>query len=175
MITNWPDPSCAEEQNAYFEAGHAVVAFLEGLEVVRLCMEPEGNISCWIEIREPNLSRWRLSSSSRAREEAKSIIRALLAGPAAQSRYSFGSCAMEFNLLDRYLLAEEAVWRAIAIAGKFVDDGPALIHTLWAEVANMIQDNGNWAGIDSVAETLLSSRELAGCEVREIVQKAARQ
>ena len=86
------------------------------LEVVRLSIEPENNISCWIEIQEPDLSRPRLRSSSRAREEAKSLIRVLLAGPAAQRRYSFGSYFMEFNLLDRYLFSEEPAWRAIAIA-----------------------------------------------------------
>ncbi len=172
MNKNPSAPSCAERRDAYFEAGHAVVAFLEGLEIVQLSIESDGGISGWIEIREPSLSRSHLRSSRQAREEAKSIVRALLAGSAAQVRYSFGPHPMEFNLSNEHLLCQETVWRAISIAGKFADDGPALIHTLWTEVTILIQDFANWAAVDAVAMTLLSSRELAGCEVCEIARHA---
>ena len=172
MCKSWFSSFCTDEQNAFFEAGHAVIAILEGFKVVRLSTEPVDDISCWIEFKEPNLSRQRLRSSHRAREEAKSIIRVLLAGPPAQARYSFGSCPTQFNLLNRFMLTEDVLWRAIAIAGKFSHDGPAIIRTLWAEVADLIQDSENWAGVDAVARTLLSSGELTGFEAYEIAHHA---
>jgi hypothetical protein len=36
----------------------------------------------------------------------------------------------------------------------------------------VIQDAGNWAAIEAMATTLLSSRELAGYEVCEIARQA---
>jgi hypothetical protein len=173
-MSNKRRPSCAEQQRAYFLAGHAVAAFLEGLEVVRLLVEPERDGSAWLDIREPDLTRVRLRSSDRARDQAKSVIRALLTGPAAQIRYSFGPHPIEFSLSNKYLLYQQTVWRAVALAGKFAEDGPALIHASWAQATILIQDRANWAAIDAVAEALLNGREVPGHEVYEIVRRATR-
>jgi hypothetical protein len=120
-----------------------------------------------------------LKSSFVARSRAKAIIRALLAGPAAEARYSFGiypldPSAVKFNLADPFVIEEPAVWRAIALAGKIVEDGPALIDALWREVNVLIQGDTIWPAIDAVAGSLLINGELAGSEVCEIARHALR-
>jgi hypothetical protein len=171
MNQNWLYPR-AERRDTYFTAGHAVIAVLGALEVVRLSMEWESDASSWMEIQEPILNKARLRSSSKAREEAKSIIRALLAGPAAQIRYSFGYQPMEFNLSNRFLIDQETIWRAISLAAKVAKDSPVLIHNLWNEVMDVLGSAENWAAVDAVATALLSNGELAGCEVYEITRHA---
>ena len=121
----WYQGSRLEQRTAYLIAGHVAIAIFEGLEVLHVSMGHSH--PSWIEVVEPDLSKSRLCSSEVAREDAKSVIRALLAGPAAQIRYSFGYHPTEFNLAIRFFLDDEAIWRAIALAGKIADDGPALI------------------------------------------------
>jgi hypothetical protein len=120
MDDNWLKISRSQERDAYYQAGHAVIALIESLDVVRLFMEDDG--SSWIDVRYPDLDQSRLSRSVRARSDAKSVIRALLAGPAAQMRYSFGTCNTghalpDFDLGASYMVESEAVWRAISLAG----------------------------------------------------------
>src|SRR5665811_691237 len=103
MNNIWPEASCDDIRNAHFDAGHAVIAWLEGLEIERVSVEREGDASSWIDIREPDLSQSSLRSSTKARAATKSVIRGLLAGPATQGRYSFGACAAEFNIADRHM------------------------------------------------------------------------
>jgi hypothetical protein len=95
----------------------------------------------------------------------------------AQSRYSFGTPPPdaplpEFDLADRDILEQEAVWRAIALAGKISKDSPSLLRSLWKETNGLIQGNEIWPAIDAVAKMLLISGELAGCEVQDIVGHA---
>jgi hypothetical protein len=166
--------TCEDAPNAHFEAGHAVIAWLEGLEVEQVSIEKEGDADSWIDVREPDLCPTRLRASNEARASAKSVIRGLLAGPAAQGRYSFGACAADFDLTDRHMIDQSAIWRAVSLAGSFPDDGPALIPPLWREVTKTIQTPKVWAAIEAVAAALLRDRELAGCEVEEIAQHAMR-
>jgi hypothetical protein len=167
----WPEPSCFDKRNAYFEAGHAVIAWSESLEIDRVSIEPDGDAPSWIDIKEPDLREVRLRSSAQAQALAKSVIRALLAGPAAQSRYSFGWCTPEFNIGDRHLIDQETAWRAISIAGLIKSKG-ALIPVLWREVTTIIQQPEVWAAVEAVAAALLLNGELAGCEVDEIARHA---
>jgi hypothetical protein len=159
-------------RDAHFEAGHAIVAWLENLEIIRVSINRDGDASSWIEIREPVLSPSRLRSSPRVRRQVKSIIRGLLAGPASQQKYSFGACAREFNIADRHLIDQETAWRAVSLAGALHADGPALLPSFWSEVTATIQTPEIWATVEAVAAALLGDRELAGCEVDEIARYA---
>jgi hypothetical protein len=170
MTAIWPEISCEDQRNAHYEAGHAVIAWLEGLEVEQVSIEREGDADSWIDVREPDLNQRRLRELSEARASARSVIRGLLAGPAAQGRYSFGACTQEFNISDRHMIGQSAVWRAVSLAGSIADDGAALIPPLWREVTKTIQTPKVWAAIEAVAAALLRDRELAGCEVEEIAQ-----
>jgi hypothetical protein len=172
----WPQPCPSEERDAYYQAGHAVVALRESLDVVRVSITQD-NGSSWIEVQYPNFSPSRLSRSVAARSEAKAVIRALLAGPATQLRYSFGSyppghSLPEFDLASRYMIESEAVWRAIALAGKISNDGPSLVRSLWRRVNRLLQGDEIWPAIEAVAKALLINGELAGCEVSDIARHA---
>ncbi len=173
MDDNWLRISRSRERDAYYQAGHAVIAILESLDVVRLFMEDDG--SSWIDVRYPDLGRPRLSRSVRARSDAKSVIRALLAGPAAQMRYSFGTCNAghalpDFDLGACYMVDSEAVWRAISIAGGISKDSPSLISSQWRRASREIQRSETWVAIGAVANALLINGELAGCEVRDLAR-----
>ena len=173
----WPDNS-HQEHDAYYQAGCAIVALRESLEVIRISIEDQGNaVASWIDVIHPDLSRERLSRSIASHSDSKSVIRALLAGPAALLRYSFGTYPQdcpppEFNLADPWMAEQEAIWRAVSLAGKISKDSPALIHSLWREIIGIVQADEVWPAIEAVANMLLVTNELAGCEVRDIARHA---
>lgn len=101
------------------------------------------------------------------------MIRSLLAGPTAQIRYSFGHYPMQFSLSNRFLLSQEAVWRAISVAGRVTNNGPDPVRNLWAEVTQMIENATAWAVIEAIAGALLDSGELVGCELVDITRHIA--
>jgi hypothetical protein len=169
-----PKISYCNERDAYYQAGHAVVALVESLDVVRIFIEDDG--SSWIDVQYPVLSRSRLNVSAQARSNARAVIRALLAGPAAQSRYSFGTCpadhpSSDFDLAKSGMMEHEAVWRAISLAGMISSDGPMLIRSMWRRVDRLIQGDEVWPSIEAVAKSLLITGDLTGSEVREIARR----
>ena len=148
------------------------MAFLENLEIVEVSIERDGDAASWIEIREPVFSTSQLRYSLNAQRAVKSIIRGLLAGPAAQMRYSFGAYISQFNIGDRNLIDQETAWRAVSLAGALPGNGPPFLPSLWIEVNNMIQRPETWVAVEAVAAALLRDRELAGCEIEEIARYA---
>jgi hypothetical protein len=160
----------SDERNAYFEAGHAVVACLEGLHVVSVSINCEADACAWIDVREPAQSRPGNSASSDHRPAVLSVIRGLLAGPAAQKRFSFGQTSPELDLADERMVMDHAIWRAIDLAGQLPGNGSAILPALWREVAASLAKPKIWSAIEAVAQALLRERELAGCEVAEIVE-----
>lgn len=174
----WPDMS-RKERDAYCQAGHAVVALRESLEVIQVSIQEEDGASSWIDVRYPNLAQSRLKRSVTARSDAKSVIRALLAGPVAQSRYSFGAlppdnALPDFNLAGPAVIDQEVVWEAIALSGKISSDSPTLIRSLWRQVSHLIHGNEIWPAIDAVAQALLLNGELTGWEVCNFANHALR-
>ena len=173
----WPDTS-HKERGAFYQAGCAIVALRESLEVIRISIEDlDGAVTSWIDVVHPDLSRARLSRSITACADANSVIRALLAGPATLLRYSFGTYPQgceppAFNLADPWMAEQEAVWRAISVAGKISKNSPALIHSLWGEINGLIQGDEVWPAIEAVAHMLLITGELSGCEIREFTRRA---
>jgi len=173
----WPDTS-HKERDAYYQAGHAIVALRESLEVVQVSIEDQDNVvTSWIDLTYPNLDQARLNRSIATYTDTTSVIRALLAGPAALLRYSFGTCSQarhptDFNLADPWMAEQEAFWRAISLAGKTSDDSPSLIRGLWREINCLIQGNEVWPAIEAVANMLLITDELTGYEVSEIARHA---
>ena len=101
----------------------------------------------------------------------------MLAGPIAQSRYSFGalppdSALQDFNLANPAVCEQNVVWGAIALAGKISSHSPSLIRSLWRQVSRLIHGNEVWPAIDAVARALLLNGELTGQEVRDIANHA---
>jgi hypothetical protein len=170
MNAIWPPDTPSDKRNAFFEAGHAVIAWREGLEIIQVSIEPGNDAASWIDVREPDISQSRLRTSSEARASAKSIIQGLLAGPASQKQYSTGACPAVFDIADMNILDQETVWRAISLAGSIDADGPAQIRFLWRKVVSTIQRPEIWDAVEAVAAALLRDHELAGSEVEEIAQ-----
>ena len=174
----WPDMS-RKERDAYCQAGHAVVALRESLEVVQVSIQDKDGASSWIDVTYPSLAQSRLKRSVTARSDAKSVIRALLAGPIAQSRYSFGalppdSALPDFNLADPTVFEQDVIWEAIALAGKISSDSPSLIRSLWRQVSRLIHGSEVWPAVDAVAHALLINGELTGWEVCNFANHALR-
>jgi len=174
MTDIWPHTARDDERNAYFEAGHAVVAWLEGLEIVRISIDGEGDASPWIEICEPELNLPYVTASDGGHKAHLSVIRGLLAGRAASLREGFGRCGEEFDLTRPVIGDDDTVWRAIALAGSIARDGPAIVPVMWREVAQTVNTPKVWAAVQAVAQALLRDRELAGCEVGAIARHAMR-
>jgi hypothetical protein len=172
MNTIWPRDTPSDKRNAFFEAGHAVIAWLEGLEIIQVSIESGDDAASWIDVREPDLSQSRLRTSSEARASAKSVIQGLLAGPVFQKQYSAGACPVEFDIADLNILGQETVWRAISLAGSVDADGPAQIRRLWRKVVRTIQRPEILEAVEAIAAALLRDRELAGSEIEEIAQYA---
>jgi hypothetical protein len=173
MNYNWLKATDCKERDAFYQAGHAVIALQEALEVVRIFIEDDG--SSWIEVQYPDLSQSRLSRSVRARSDARAVIRALLAGPAAQLRYSFGTSGPDhplpdFNLANRDMLEHDAIWQAISLAIKISGDSRSLIRSSWRRVNRLVHGNRMWPAMEAVANALLLNGELAGCEVRDLAR-----
>lgn len=158
------------QRSAFFEAGHAIGALLEGFTVERVFFSPEEN-EIWSEIVEPELPPEGSAWTDRDRANARSLIRALLSGPAAQEKYSFGSCSSELTLSDWDIAVEACVWRAIDLAGRF-ESGSAVLPLLWHEVGATLHRPGVWAAIAATADMLMQCGELAGSEVEQFAAHA---
>jgi hypothetical protein len=162
-----------KQRAAYFQAGCAIVAIRESFDVVLVSIDdPDNSATSWIDVTYPDPRHGRLRSSVAAQADAKSVIRAMLAGPASLLRYSFGACPREINLANRWMIEQDAIWRAISLAGKISKDSPALVHSLWGEVTSLIQGDKVWPAVEAIAQTLLITGELAGCEIRDIERHA---
>ena len=53
MHAIWPHSPPCDSRNAFFEAGHAVIAWLHGLEIEQVSIGNMDDASSWIDIREP--------------------------------------------------------------------------------------------------------------------------
>jgi len=163
-----------DERKAFYEAGHAVIAWLEGLEIERVSINSEGDATSWIDVREPALPSPDRSASRDEWLAALSVIRGLIAGPAAMQHYSFGQTSADFDLSNPRTNADPLIWRAIDLAGQIPGGQSAIVPNLWREVAASLAKPEVWAAVEAVAQALLRDRELAGCEVAEIAQHAMR-
>jgi hypothetical protein len=56
MTEIWSDITRDGEDNAYFAAGHAVVAWLDGLEIVHISIGSADSPCSWIDVSEPDSS-----------------------------------------------------------------------------------------------------------------------
>lgn len=157
------------QRAAFFEAGHATGAWLEGFPIERLCFRPEeGDI--WIEIVEPELPSGALWNH-RDRANAKALVRALLFGPAAQEKFSFGACSPDLDLADSAVASEVCVWRAIDIAGRIPSYAPVL-PSLYRFLRITLDRPEVWHAVTIIAQMLLECGEMTGCEVDELARHA---
>jgi hypothetical protein len=166
----FPAPCRPLERAAFFIAGQAVVALSRELGIRCAHLTKEG-AGAWIDVEEPVLPRKTFLYGSDA-FNARRIIRALLAGPAAETADSFGRCCASFDFSNSGNLAAPCVWRAISLAGQISDGRRAVLPGLWQEVQEFLFVDENWAAVTAVAESLIRDGELSGTEIAEIANTA---
>jgi len=157
------------ERAAFLQAGHAVGACLYGIPVVRVSIIRAEGADSWIEVTEPMLPNFRTLIAERDRIAACALIVALLAGPAAGQRYSFGSSGMDMSSC-RGLLIDPCVWRAANLARR-PGAGSSTLRLLWREAALIVNYDHNWSIVNELAMDLLDRREIDGEEVEQITGK----
>jgi hypothetical protein len=152
MSHQCPDCETTDEHNAYYEAGHAVIGYLCGLEIDKVTISPDADACDWRVVWDPTTAGpddcgldWPLDR----------IIKALIAGPAALMRYSFGAVPPEFDLSNCHIVEDPIIWHAIDLAGPLVGDGTAVMPMLWREVAENLTALEVWVAVDAVAQLLL--------------------
>ena len=165
-----PKPNAEDARDAYYEAGQAVMAWIEGFEVKQVSIDGEEGPS--IQVGHPAVA----DPDNRDRNLALSVIRTLLAGAVAQQRYSFGDEIWGLDLANPHdcLLDQSVIWDAINLAGCIQDCGPAVLPRVWREAEATLYAPRVWAAVEAVAAALLHERELAGCEVSDIALHAMR-
>lgn len=141
------------ERNAFYLAGQAVVAMLEGLTVLSASIADDDE--AYIHVREPVLPETG-ALSGRDRKAATSIIRALLAGIAAD-----GMCST-LDLMDPEFIGVDAVIRATAMMRRITPDPARALPGIWRDVTNVVSAPRTWAAITSVVELLLQETTVSG-------------
>jgi hypothetical protein len=157
-------------RNAYFQAGHAIGARLEGLAIICVSIVPSGDgASSWIDIVEPELPKPREKWRDPDFIAAEAIARALLSGPAAEEHYSFGKCFADLDSCKGPILSQACGWRACGLARRL---GPAALTRLWRQVSARINAPDVWQAVDDLAIRLLEHGRVAGDSVDAIVKHA---
>ncbi len=158
------------ERAAFFAAGQAVSLWRDGVTTERIFLDPE-DANVWLDVVEPALPLADEPWGKQDYAAAESLIRALLSGPAAQERYSFGACSDDLVSLGDAFTTEDCVWRAIGIAGQIESAAPVL-SPLWREVRDFMESEEGWAAVCAAAKMLLECGELSGFEIADFARHA---
>lgn len=152
------------ERNALYLAGQAVVARLEGLTVVGASISSDDE-AAYVEVSEPVLPETG-ALRGRNRKAATSIIRALLAGIAAD-----GKCST-LDLMDPEFLGEDALIRATAMMRRITSNPARVLPGIWRGVTNAVSAPRTWAAITAVAELLLREGTASGPAIARVMDGA---
>jgi hypothetical protein len=134
------------------------------IEIERIGLDSDG---AWIDVLEPDLPPTGVLHRATDRQTATSLIRALLSGPAANERYSFGGCG-DFASLRRPF-EEQAIWRAHGLARR-LKAGRPLLPSLWNQVARLFEREDTWAAVAALAEALFKRGQMESPEIQAIIQ-----
>ena len=107
----------------------------------------------WIDVEEPIIPDQGPLVQVNDRIAARSLIRALLFGPAAEDRYSFGMASGPL-LSCPQLLSSESAWRALNIARRL---GQGQAEAEWHWVTAKVDTEEVWRRISAVAQRLLDT------------------
>ena len=153
-------------------AGHAVGCFLEGLEFSLISLDDGYGSGPFIDVSEPCFPSEGKQWSCNDLFQAEATVRALLSGPAAIEKFSFGSCSRHLTITND-LLEDFDLWRAIDIAGAMPSSGPVLPR-LWHQVARTTNRLHVWDAIKCLSVVLAQVPELNGHEALSVIIQALR-
>lgn len=144
------------EATAYHEAGHVVVALLEGLEIEYATIKASGHRAGHVKLR----GKTRRTTASRLKLEGLIIV--ALAGDIAQRRFAPRSSRSWQTTGDR----RDAVDMALSICGS---GESATAYLAWLTIVTRDLVHGRWDCVERVAEALMQSVNLSGDELWELV------
>ena len=154
---------------AYREAGHATLAWLEGIKIRNVWLD--GDEPAGLVIKVPSM----VDPKGKGRAAIMAMIRVMLAGPTAVETYRFGfsNGSTAENFFDQYAQIDKQTFcKAAILASRIAEDGTAFTLDVRPHVELILTTRRIWSAVKAVAEALLANRELAGSEVQDLVQTA---
>ena len=153
----------AFQSSAHHEAGHAVVAWDQGIAIRKLLLVPDLMAGGGLQYRNPLLgANLDEDKSDRTRLRAEKVIRVCFAGGAAQRRFYQRSKWRAGRFDD--LVHAAGIAFAIAASGE-----EARAHLKLREIQAGQIVEFHWAAIEAVAHGLLERRKMTGKEVRAVI------
>ena len=157
----------ALRSTAYHEAGHAVMAWHEGLSINEISIVPDhkssGRIIHANPLRGIHLD---MDNSNRARIRAESAIRVALAGPIAQRHYNPRGFQHRHAESD-YELAKD---RILYITGSG-EEANAYMNLLEIQTRQIVTGL-HWSLVDYLAKALLERQRLSRKEIRATIKQS---
>jgi hypothetical protein len=162
---------------AIHEAAHVVVAHLLGFEVAAVSIRAADGVDGFVDALLPPLpDAPKLLSALADRQSAENMLLGVLAGLAAEMRWSWGWIAdIDLGVSDSADDTAEA--RALARRLVAAPDVPAALARAWRRLADMIDrspDDAVWSAIEAVAAALLERQTMGGDEAVRILGEAVR-
>ena len=155
------------ESTAYHEAGHAMMAWHEGLRINEISIVPDDDSSGRILHANPLRGiHLDIDGSSRARIRAESSIRVCLAGAIAQRRFNphgfrYHHCQSDYD---------QATDVVLYIVGSN-EEANAYMNLLEIQTRQIVAVH--WKLVDHLARALLERRRLGRKEIRATIMQGA--
>lgn len=153
-------PSVDQTSTAYHEAGHAVIALAHGRPVGKVSILPDQRRLGHCEIRKGTFGP--------KRDGLETEILILLGGPAAEARfvgnYCWESAAQDLRDVRRLVLFRTSSER----------QAERLERRLLDKVEYLLEQTGNWAAVEKIANELLQRTTISGRSARHLFDECRR-
>jgi hypothetical protein len=159
-----------DERLAAYIAGQAVIAVIEGLIVSTACVARTSDGRGIVDIEGPAQIAFG-ACRSKNRRVADAIIRAMVAGFAAETRISSGQ-AVAGDHRKPEEIRREAVFRAMGTDRNVPCDAARLFPRYWKEVSERVSTPPVWAAIMAVENFLLQGHSLSHGLIAAMVNRA---
>jgi len=157
-----------DEAVAYHEAGHAVIAWHEGIGLRSASIIPVGTTGGRI-IHYPMFQTINpeVDTGRRSRDRVEKSVRISLAGSIAQRKFN--------SRTYRRFHDEEDLQYAVDLLARIVGSDEALnayFKLLYIQTRDILNNPDTWAAVESVAAALLHYRVLRGPEIKTAIQQS---
>jgi ATP-dependent Zn protease len=149
-----PIPPLSDEEKAFHEAGHAIVAHLLGYRVIRIQLDPKPRV----DIPELELDVANFNDAERDDRRKRLVVR--YAGHVSQ--FYFSGVKDEVNSRADFKCNE---WNATLLA----DDGDAaqeLLDKSMQDAQQLLKVSHHWKAVQELARELVKRRNIEGEELR---------
>ncbi len=160
-------PSKALVATAYHEAGHALVAYMERIRIKRVTIKPGETYSGGIVTKPCVDSSVEYDNSRKQTVRVERAVRVLLAGAAAQRRFSPHGYRHFHGESDRH-----GAINLISYLTRTSEETAAYFKLLNIQAKNKIKVPWVWAAIQALAEALLSHETISGKRARAIIRRS---